>query len=203
MWGIIVVIAIVVFFLSQKKNKPSSPAEPKTEQIKIVEQKDSDDRKEPPTPIAETEAKKIEISEQEESNEQEEQAELNLQNAYQKKWMFSYNEKDAFWKLKKIAEEKGYLVFAKVRLLDLVEPIRGNPKYKTFFYKVQAKHVDFVLCDPKLVARIVIELDDNSHKRANRAERDNFVDTILRNTGYKVIRVMAISNDILDEIERM
>lgn len=214
MWGIIIVIAIVLFFIRPKKNKTSSPAKPVAPKIEISEQNKNSTQKEPeepdllsqneneiPSPI-EPEPESIEIPEQEDSSTQNGQTELDLHNAYQKKWLFSYNEKDAFWKLKKIAEEKGYLVFAKVRLIDLVEPTKGNPKYKTFFYKVQAKHVDFVLCDQKLVARIVIELDDSSHKKEDRAERDNFVDTILRNTGYKVIRVMAISENILDEIER-
>lgn len=175
MWSIIGIAIVLLLLLSTKKGKTSSPAKP---------------------------AKKSStISEPKESNAQNEPEELDLQNAYQKKWLFSYNEKDAFWKLKKIAEEKGYLVFAKVRLIDLVEPTRGSPKYKTFFYKVQAKHVDFVLCDQKLVARIIVELDDSSHEKEDRVERDNFVDTILRNTGYKVIRVRGIRDDILDGIE--
>lgn len=175
MWGIIGIAIVLLFLLSQKKSKKSSPTKQEKESSTV--------------------------SEPEESSTQNEPAEIDLQNAYQKKWLFSYNEKDAFWKLKEIAEKNGYLVFAKVRLIDLVEPTRGNPKYKTFFYKVQAKHVDFVLCDQKLVARIVVELDDNSHERADRAERDDFVDTILRNTGYKVIRVKAISENILDDIK--
>lgn len=91
-----------------------------------------------------------------------------IKGAYQKKWMFAYNEKDTYKKLQEIVTPKGYTVFAKVRLFDLVEPIRQNPKYKTFLYKIQAKHVDFVICDQKLVARYIIELDDNSHDQKER-----------------------------------
>ena len=80
----------------------------------------------------------------------------------------------------------------KVRLFDLVEPIKDNPKYKTFLYKIQAKHVDFVLADEKLVARYIIELDDSSHNEAKRAERDQFVDTVLESTGYKVLHTKSI-----------
>ena len=103
-----------------------------------------------------------------------------------------YNEKDAYKKLKNIVEQRGYTVFAKVRLFDLVEPIKDNPKYKTFLYKIQAKHVDFVLADEKLVARYIIELDDSSHNEAKRAERDQFVDTVLESTGYKVLHTKSI-----------
>lgn len=121
---------------------------------------------------------------------------LPIQGAYQKSWLFSYNEKDAYNKLKPIADELGYTVFAKVRLLDLLEPVKGNPKYKTYFYKIQAKHVDFVLCDKKLVARYIIELDDNSHDTAKRKERDEFVDEVVKSVGYQIIHVRAIDETI-------
>lgn len=126
-------------------------------------------------------------------------AESNI-STYQKKWMFSYNEKDAYFKLKSIADELGCTVFAKVRLLDILEPARDHPKYKTNFYKIQAKHVDFVVCDERLVARCIIELDDNSHKSQDRKERDQFVDAILESVGYKVVRVYAITDTIKSQI---
>ena len=123
-----------------------------------------------------------------------------IKGAYQRNWLFSYNEKDAYQKLKPIAEELGYTVFAKVRLLDLVTPVKGNPKYKTYFYKVQAKPVDFVLCDEKLVARCVIELDDKSHDTEERQKRDSFVDEVLKSVGYKIIHTRAITDDLKKQI---
>jgi len=48
---------------------------------------------------------------------------LLIAGAYQRSWLFTYNEKDAYQKLKPIAEGLGYTVFAKVRLLDLVTPL--------------------------------------------------------------------------------
>lgn len=129
-----------------------------------------------------------------------EEAPLPIAGAYQRSWLFTYNEKDAYQKLKPIAEELGYTVFAKVRLLDLVSPIKGNPKYKTYFYKVQAKHVDFVLCDQKLVARYIIELDDTSHNMEERQQRDAFVDEVLKSTGYKIIHTRAITDDLKEQI---
>lgn len=127
--------------------------------------------------------------------------ELPIQGAYQKAWLFSYNEKDAYAKLKPIAEELGYTVFAKVRLLDLLEPVKGKAKYKTYLYKIQAKHVDFVLCDAKLVARYIIELDDSSHDTKERKERDKFVDEVVQSVGYQIIHVRAIDETIRQKIE--
>ena len=122
-----------------------------------------------------------------------------IKHAYQKKWMFTYNEKDAYRKLLEIVTPMGCTVFAKVRLFDLVEPIKQNPKYKTFLYKIQAKHVDFVICDQKLVAKYIIELDDNSHNSESRKVRDQFVDTVLESTGYKILHTKAITKE---EIEK-
>lgn len=127
--------------------------------------------------------------------------ELPVKGAYQRNWLFTYNEKDAYNKLKPIAEKMGYTVFAKVRLLDLVEPIKGNKKYKAYFWKIQAKHVDFVLCDYKLVAKYIIELDDTSHDRKDRKERDNFVDEVVESVGYKIIHVRAITDDIINQLQ--
>lgn len=135
-----------------------------------------------------------------ETPEETNEIELNISGAYQKRWMFTYNEKGAYHKLKSIADELGYIVFAKVRLLDIVEPRKGIEKYKTYFYKIQAKHVDFVLCDQKLVARYIIELDDSSHDTQARKERDEFVDQVLESVGYKIIHTRAITDDIKEQI---
>lgn len=126
----------------------------------------------------------------------ESKADLPLTNVYQKKWLFSFNEKNAYAKLKPMAEELGYTVFAKVRLLDLLEPKKDSQMYRSYFNKVQAKHVDFVLCDKKMVARIIIELDDSSHNSPDRQERDSFVDTILKDVGYRIIHRWAITDDL-------
>lgn len=105
---------------------------------------------------------------------------LPIAGAYQKKWLLTYNEKDAFKKIKAVSDEIGCYTFSKVRLLDLLEPVKGNAKYKTYFYKVQAKHVDFVILNEKLVARCIIELDDASHDTEERTRRDEFVDEVLK-----------------------
>ena len=61
---------------------------------------------------------------------------------------------------------------------------------------MQAKHVDFVLCNEKLVAKWVIELDDASHQQKNRINRDSFVDEVLKSTGYIILHM-----DDFNEIE--
>lgn len=116
-----------------------------------------------------------------------------LKGAYGPRWLFTYNEKDAYNKLCAIAEKHKLRVFAKVRLFDLVEPTSRHPKYKTNLYRIQAKHVDFVLTSENLVAKYIIELDDNSHNAQNRKNRDEFVDNVLTACGYKVLHTRNIN----------
>ncbi|MDR0905038.1 MAG: DUF2726 domain-containing protein [Oscillospiraceae bacterium] len=110
---------------------------------------------------------------------------------YTSKWLFSYAEKDAFRKIKNVTDKFEFTLLAKVRLFDLVEPQKGK-NYKSLQYRIQAKHVDFVICDEKLVAKFIVELDDSSHDSADRTKRDIFVDNVLTNCGYKVLRYRAI-----------
>ncbi len=114
---------------------------------------------------------------------------------YRSKWLFTYNEKDFYKHLKEFAAKQDMSVFAKVRLYDLLEPRDSKDKFAR--YKIQAKHVDFVLCNSKLVAKYVIELDDQSHESANRKDRDAFVDEVLTACGYKVLHLRAYDEEAL------
>ena len=126
-----------------------------------------------------------------------EKEKIDYSGGYKSKWMFSYNEKDAFYGIKALTDSMGLYLFAKVRLLDLIEPKQQVENKTAYQWKIQAKHVDFVICDKKLVARLVIELDDASHDTKSREERDNFVDAVLLNCGYKVLHIRSIEPDVL------
>lgn len=123
---------------------------------------------------------------------------IDFSSAYQSKYLLTKNEWHQYKKLKELADIKGYVVCPKVRLFDIIEPKKGHKHYKTLMYKIQAKHLDFVICDSDMQIKVVIELDDSSHDRKNRQERDAFVDLILRSVGYKVIHTRYITNDLLD-----
>ena len=120
--------------------------------------------------------------------------------SYQAKYLLTKNEWYEHKKLQKLAAERGLVICPKVRLLDIIEPRKGEKNYKSLFYKVQAKHVDFLICDKAMHIKAVLELDDNSHKQKDRQARDAFVDQILTGVGYKVIRTHSITETTLDEI---
>ena len=123
---------------------------------------------------------------------------IDFSTAYQAKYLLTKNEWSQYKQLKKIADIKGYVIGPKVRLFDIIEPKKGHEKYKTLMYKIQSKHVDFVICDKDLRIKAVIELDDSSHEKADRKERDAFVDLILRSVGYRVIHTRYVTEYLLD-----
>lgn len=123
---------------------------------------------------------------------------IDFTNAYQAQQLFTRNEWQNYKTLRDVAEVKGYVICPKVRLLDIVKPRNGEKKYKTLLYKIQSKHVDFVICDQNMNIKAIIELDDKTHDTEKGKERDAFVDTVLRSVGYKVIHTRYINHDILD-----
>jgi hypothetical protein len=87
-----------------------------------------------------------------------------------------------------------YTVFAKVRVADVLAPEKGTPKkeWRSAFNRISAKHFDFVFCDPgSLSVECVLELNDKSHARSNRAKRDAFVREACDGAGLRLIEVDA------------
>jgi very-short-patch-repair endonuclease len=86
-------------------------------------------------------------------------------------------------------------IFCKVRLADLVFVRKEAEWDKAHFNRIQAKHIDFIVCDITTSAvRLAIELDDRSHDRADRRDRDAFVDKVLAGVGITLLRFRAQSN---------
>ena len=58
--------------------------------------------------------------------------------------------------------------------------------------KIDCKHVDFLLCDAKTMKPIAgIELDDKSHQREDRKERDEFVEKVFQSARLPLVRFPA------------
>jgi len=84
------------------------------------------------------------------------------------------------------------LIFAKVRLTDLITTPSGIDGWQSHQNKIQSKHVDFVLCTSDTVAPLLcIELDDTSHKRQKRVERDAFLDAALAAARLPLLHIPA------------
>jgi hypothetical protein len=100
-----------------------------------------------------------------------------------------------------------YRIFSKVRLADLIAVRGGTAQRQAHFNRISAKHVDFVLCSRDAVSPLlVLELDDASHNRPDRARRDGFVDDALASAGLPILHLRARSaydaHEIADAIRR-
>lgn len=128
---------------------------------------------------------------------------------YQKKWyLLSPAERDFYDALRQAVRDR-YLIFAKVRLLDLLWLPDKMENRLHYIGRVASKHVDFVLCHPQTVApALVIELGDASHQLPERQERDIFLNEVLRVAGIPLLRVpvrksfsvSALRDQILDAL---
>lgn len=117
----------------------------------------------------------------------------------QKKGMLPYESREfllskgeaAFYHTLLKAAGDRYAVFAKVRLVDILKPPSGDD-YRRQLNRILSKHIDFVLTEPattKIIA--AIELDDRSHRRQSRRERDVFLDDAMQAAGVLLVRFPA------------
>ena len=83
------------------------------------------------------------------------------------------------------------LICPKVNLGDLFfARSRDFGQHRTYTNKIDRKHVDFLLCDPVTMRPILgIELDDKSHLRVDRQERDEFVEKVFEAAKLPLARI--------------
>lgn len=111
---------------------------------------------------------------------------------YKRKSDFFFNkpEREFFILLQEIINGK-FIIFSKVRILDLLKVSTDKSHYLKYKNKIQAKHVDFVICDNVWFKPLLaLELDGSSHSRADRIERDVFVDEAFNSAGFPIIHFM-------------
>jgi hypothetical protein len=86
-----------------------------------------------------------------------------------------------------------FRVFGKVRIADVINVnSASNRTWQSAFNRISAKHFDFVVCE-KSTTRVVcaVELDDKSHRRRARVERDELVVAVCNKSGLPLLRVQA------------
>ena len=123
---------------------------------------------------------------------------------YHKKEIFSKAELNFYKVCKLIADENELSIFPKMTLKEFLyvqdEQGRKNP-YK-YFSKIDKKHIDFTLYDPKTNEIILcIELDDSSHKKEDRIKRDKYVDEVMKMAGIRLVRIPAKQSYNVNEIK--
>ena len=93
-----------------------------------------------------------------------------------------------------------FYVCVKVRIGDLLFVVdrRNNLAHAN---RIERKHVDFVLCDPKTMEpKLVVELDDSSHQRKDRQDRDELVDAAFAAAGLPILHVRCARNYVAEQL---
>ena len=101
------------------------------------------------------------------------------------------------WRFSTVLQEAirdDYLLMGKVRIADLLK-VESHKDIKRSawmgkFARISSKHIDFVLVCPQS-GRICccLELDDASHQRKDRIERDVFVNGAFKEAGVPLLRI--------------
>lgn len=109
-----------------------------------------------------------------------------------------------FWGVLNEVVDGRYHVAWKVRMADLLSLPAGTPDRQRHLNRVLAKHLDFVLCDPRSTEPLLaIELDDSSHEKTDRRRRDAFVDAALRDAGLPLLRIPVRRSYAAREIDEL
>ena len=104
-----------------------------------------------------------------------------------------------------------YITFFWWRKLFLVNSYniletRSNLDYKTktiFFNKIASKSIDFVLVDKKdCRIKLCIELDDSTHKKDKRIERDNFINKLFKDLEIDLLRYPVYNKYYKDTLKK-
>ena len=91
-----------------------------------------------------------------------------------------------------------------VRIADLLRVEKNAKNKRAWINKILAKHIDFVLCErDSLQPLLCIELDDSSHQRPERIERDKFVDAAFDAAKLPLIRIPVSDTYPLSELRNV
>lgn len=100
----------------------------------------------------------------------------------------------SFYRVLMLGLDGSQLVCPKVNLADIFFVARPNEN-QSYRNKIDRKHVDFLLCEPTSMKPILgVELDDASHARRDRQDRDEFVDQVFEAAGLPLLRVRAAAS---------
>ena len=107
--------------------------------------------------------------------------------------LFTPAERSFYGVLKQVCGDQAE-VFGKVRVADIITPAKGQGRsdWQRAFNHIAAKHFDYVICQPgDLAAIAAIELNDSSHKRRARANRDALLEQACASAGLTLHQIEA------------
>lgn len=120
----------------------------------------------------------------------------NYNTKYVKKdYLLTETELKFYRQLKKITDELNLIICPQVTLYEILR----NKQYKDF-NKIQSKSIDFVITEQNLKIKLCIELDDISHNKTKRMQRDAFINKLFNDLNIKLLRVPVQNFYDLDDL---
>ena len=118
------------------------------------------------------------------------------------KLVFSAAERSFYGVLKQAVGDEA-VVLAKVRIADILRPSKGlnRSNWQKAFNRISSKHFDYVICSPDTLSVLsVVELDDKSHSKGKRSERDRFIEGASSAAGITLHRFKATATYNIREV---
>lgn len=111
----------------------------------------------------------------------------------------------SFYRALSLFLENKATICPKVAVKEIVFIGSGVGKnYMKFFNRISQKHVDFVLCDVRTMQVIcVVELDDLSHQREARKQRDAFIDLVFATSQIPIFHIKAQNGDTKEDFKEI
>lgn len=111
------------------------------------------------------------------------------------------NEKYFFKSLKLITSKYNLFILPQVQLQSIFKVY--NNKDISSFNKIKSKSIDFAIVNQNYDYKIFIELDDCTHNKNNRIQRDKFVNNLFNKYNLKLLRIKVQKQYDLSEIENL
>lgn len=120
---------------------------------------------------------------------------------YSKKMnLITRNETIFFKTLSNIINDE-YLLFPQVHLSSILDEKTTKQNWKAAFRHINQKSVDFVICTKDSLQPIcAIELDDATHQRKDRKERDKEVERIFNQAQLPLIRFTTVQSRDIESV---
>ncbi len=117
---------------------------------------------------------------------------------YKRGKLLTNNELKFYKILKEITKNYNYNIFTQVVLYEIV-----RNKEIMDFNKIKSKSIDFVITDENSKILVCIELDDNTHNRKKRIERDTFINELFKDLNIKLLRIPVKEYYNIQEMEKI
>ena len=121
---------------------------------------------------------------------------------YQRKEFFMSRPEHLFFDVLVSIVGDRYYVFSQVHLSTILDNKVKGQNWRGAFRHIDEKSVDFVICDKAYIKPLLaIELDDSSHERVSRQDRDAEVERIFKEVGLPLLRFANQNQFNKDEIK--